>query len=141
MAYALQADLEERFGTAEIVRLTDRADPPTGVIDPVVVARALADAEAEVNGYIASRYTLPLEIVPEILKRMTCDVARYLLYDDVAPDQIRDRYKDAVSLLKGIADGKVSLGLVTAPAVQGETNTLAARTKDKTFSKDALDGF
>jgi phage gp36-like protein len=141
MAYAIQADLEERFGAAELVRLTDRAIPPTGEIDAAVVARAIADAEAEVNGYLASRYTLPLATVPEILKRLTCDLARYLLYDDVAPDQIRDRYKDAVALLKGIADGKVSLGLTTAPAVQGETDTLTARTADRVFSKDTLDGF
>ncbi len=141
MAYAVQADLVERFGEAELIRLTDRGTPSTGQIDAAVVSRALSDAEAEINGYLASRYTLPLATVPEILKRLTCDLARYLLYDDVAPDQIRDRYKDAVALLKGIAEGKVSLGLSTAPPVQGETDTLAARTADRTFSKETLDEF
>lgn len=141
MAYAVQADLVERFGEAELVRLTDRATPPTGQIDAAVVSRAIADAEAEINGYLAARYTLPLASTPEILKRLSCDLARYLLYDDVAPDQIRDRYKDAVALLKGIADGKVSLGLATAPAVQGETDTIASKTADRTFSKDTLEEF
>jgi len=141
MAYAVQADLEQRFGEAELVRLTDRAAPPTGQVDAAVVTRAIADAEAEINGYLASRYTLPLGSTPEILKRLTCDLARYLLYDDVAPDQIRDRYKDAVALLKGIAEGKVSLAIDPAsqPAPQAETDVVAARTADRTFNN--LDEF
>lgn len=143
MAYATQTDLVERFGEAELVRLTDRSIPPTGQVDADVVSRALSDAEAEVNGYLASRYTLPLGVVPELLKRLTCDIARYLLYDDVAPDQIRDRYKDTVSLLKGIAEGKVSLAIDPAsqPAPQSETDTPAVRTAERTFSKSTLDGF
>lgn len=143
MAYAIQADLEERFGEAELVRLTDRDSPPTGQVDAAVVSRAIEDAQAEINCYLASRYTLPLGVVPELLKRLTCDIARYLLYDDVAPDQIRDRYKDTVVLLKGIAEGKVSLAIDPAsqPSPQAETDGVAVRTADKTFPKSTLDGF
>ncbi|RJP20721.1 MAG: DUF1320 domain-containing protein [Deltaproteobacteria bacterium] len=143
MAYAVQADLEQRFGEAELVRLTDRASPPTGQIDAAVVSRAIADAEAEINGYLASRYTLPLGSVPELLTRLACDIARYLLYDDVAPDQIRDRYKDAVTLLKGIAEGKVSLAIdpTLQPAPQAETDVVAIRSADRAFPKSTLDGF
>ncbi len=141
MPYAVQQDLEDRFGTDELVKLTDRADPPTGEIDATIVARALSDAEAEVNSYLASRYTLPLVTVPLILVRLTCDIARYCLYEDRVTDQVRDRYKDAVTLLKGIAEGKVSLGIddqnQTTPSAGGAT----FQTSERVFSRDKLGGF
>ncbi len=141
--YATQADLDQRFGTAELVKLTDRATPGTGQIDATVIARALADAEAEVNGYLQGRYTLPLATVPAVLVRVTCDIARYYLYDDWATDQVRDRYKDSVALLKGIADGKVSLGLDQAAAQIKDSSgsKVSENCPERIFSRDKLEGF
>ena len=44
--------LTQRFGAAMLIGLTDRAEPATGLLDEAVVARALADADAIVDGYI-----------------------------------------------------------------------------------------
>ncbi|MCR6494794.1 DUF1320 family protein [Thermomonas sp. S9] len=49
----------------------------------------LDDAQAEIDGYIASRYKLPLPTVPAALARIACDVARYRLWEDVASDDVR----------------------------------------------------
>lgn len=142
MAYATQADMEDRFGTAELVKLTDRGDPPAGQIDAEVLARAIADAEAEINGYLASRYTLPLATVPAVLGRITCDLARYYLYDDWTNEPVRSRYEDSVRLLKGISEGKVALGIdpeaqdPVTPA--GAASTTAAI---RVFTRDTMRGF
>jgi len=112
MTYATQADLEARFGLDELTQLTDRTN--AGVPDAVVVARALADADAEIDGYLASRYALPLATVPPVLARIACDIARYRLWEDRASEEVRRRYEDARRLLESIARGQVSLGL---PAV------------------------
>ena len=104
MTYATQADLETRFGTEELAQRTDRING--SVIDASVISRALADAEAEIDGYLAKRYQLPLATVPAVLGRIACDLARYYLYDDRVIEVVRKRYEDAVRLLKAMASSK-----------------------------------
>jgi phage gp36-like protein len=114
MPYATQADLEARFGVDELTQLTDRVN--AGVPDAAIVARALADSDAEIDGYLASRYALPLATVPPVLARIACDIARYRLWEDRASEEVRRRYEDARRLLESIARGQVSLGLPAANA-------------------------
>lgn len=104
MPYAAQIDLESRFGADELAQLTDRVNG--SVIDAAVVGRALADADAEIDGYLAGRYRLPLASTPAVLVRIASDIARYRLYDSV-PESIRKRYEDAVRDLKAIATGAI----------------------------------
>lgn len=135
MPYALQQDLIDRFGEAELIQLTDRADPPAGAIDAAVSGKALADADDAINGYLASRYTVPLASPPLILTRLACDIARYYLYEDRVTEAVRKRYEDAVAYLKDAASGKVALGvdaLGEAPADPGGPQVEAG---DRTFSK------
>lgn len=112
MSYASQGDMEERFGEGELVALTDRNH--TGAIDSVVLERALADATAEIDGYLASRYQLPLTSVPTVLIRVCADIARYHLHDDNIPEPVEMRYKSAVDLVRQVSMGRVSLGVSTS---------------------------
>ncbi len=121
MTYATQADLETRFGADEVLQLVDRDGD--GEADEGVVAGALAEAAAEIDAYLAGRYPLPLATTPGVLARLACDIARYRLYIDVAPEEVRKRYEDARRLLEGIAAGRVSLGL-PAPAPAAEVGNL-----------------
>lgn len=107
MVYATQLDMEARFGAAELAQLTDRAEG--SVIDAAVVVRAIEDAAAEIDGYLASRFALPLVATPEVLVRLNCDMARYYLHDDAVTDAVRNRYTDAVRLLRAIAGGDVRI--------------------------------
>lgn len=109
MSYAGVQDLVERYGEQEIIQLTDRDH--AGVIGAVVVERALRDAAAEIDGYLAARYVLPLATVPTVLVRLCADLARYYLYDDHAPEQVVRRHKAAIELLRRISTGEVALGL------------------------------
>jgi phage gp36-like protein len=114
VTYATQTDLVDRFGSAEILQLTDRSGG--NLIDTTVLGRALADADAEIDAYLAARYELPLATVPAIVVRLAADIARYRLWDDRASVEVRARYDDAVRVLARIADGDVSLGLPAASA-------------------------
>lgn len=134
MSYAAQQDMVERFGADELIQLTDRATPPSGAIDATVVSRALTDADAEINGYLAGRYTLPLLTVPTVLKRLACDMARYYLYDDHATEQVTQRYKDAVKFLMGVTRGDVKLDLDGANPVAGSVQLNAS---PRVFSREA----
>lgn len=140
MSYATQADLTDRFGAAELAQRTDRSNGET--IDVVVLGRALADADSEIDGYLASRYTLPLPSTPPVLTRLACDMARYRLYDDAVPETVRLRYQDAVALLKRLSSGEVQLaGITPVPASGGTGNAVAISSRAKYFDADALSGY
>lgn len=140
MTYATQTDMTERFGSEELAQRTNRVDGLT--IDTTVLARALSDADAELDGYLASRYTLPLPSTPVVLVRMACDVARYRLYDDGVPETVRVRYQDAVSLLKRMASGEVQLaGIAPVAVVGGAGNAVATRTPARVFGATQLVGY
>tara|TARA_B100000029_G_scaffold326008_1_gene318475 strand:+ start:592 stop:1014 length:423 start_codon:yes stop_codon:yes gene_type:complete len=109
MSYASQADMINRFSERELIQLTDRNN--TGAIDATVLDRALADATAEIDGYLAARYQLPLTSTPTVLVRVCSDIARYHLHDDHIPEPVETRYKASVDLLRQVSMGRVSLGV------------------------------
>jgi len=110
MTYATIQNMIDRFGEDELIQLTDRQN--LGVIDNVVVNRALADADARINGYLGVRYTMPLSLPqPTGLERLGCDIARYALHEDRVTEIVQKRYDDAIALLRDVAAGKAELGL------------------------------
>lgn len=117
MPYATQQNLVDRFGETEIIQLTDREN--VGAIDADVLNQAIADADAEIDGYLASRYPVPIVPTPSILALYCGDIVRYRLYDDGATDEVRRRYDDAIKFLRLAAEGKVRLGADEPAAVGG----------------------
>lgn len=111
MAYATQNDLITRYGEEELVQITG---PASGVIDSAVVAGALADADALIDGYLAGRYPLPLASVPANLVLIACAVARYLVWKDISTEEIRKRYEDAIRYLERVASGSIPLRMDAA---------------------------
>lgn len=138
--YATKQDMIDRYSERELIELTDRAEPYTDAIVDTVLDKALADAGIEIDSYIARKYDLPLASTPPMLNRHACTIAWYILHRGRHPDEVRDQYKDALSWLKDVADGRVELDVAgsrpdSAPAdarVEGP---------DKTFSRDTLEGF
>ena len=125
MEYAAIPDLVARFGERELIELTD-----TDALAQVQAAKvdvALGDAHAYVDGYVGKAYRLPLAgcakpapvpgnvaavemVAPPVLTRLVCDVARYYLYDDLAPEhEVYLRFKAATKDLEAIAAGDVKL--------------------------------
>lgn len=140
MPYATVTDLLARFDAEEIAQRTDRSIPRlvTAAILTVAAAGgdlsgytaderaaatkalalitgALNDADSEINGYVATRYAVPLAPVPPVIQRLACDLARYFLYDDQVTEAIQKRRDGAVAVLRDISAGKVSLGDPAAP--------------------------
>ena len=139
MTYATQADLVERFGFEEVAQRTNRFDGRS--IDEAVLARALADAGAEIDAYLVRRYALPLASTPGLLVRLCADLARYQLCGDKVPDSVRQRYVDAVAVLKRLATGEVQLAGVAAVPAAGAGAAVAARTPARRFGPEQLSGY
>lgn len=93
--------------------------------DDAKLEKALDDASAKIDGYIGSRYSLPLPEVPPVLRTYCIDIALYGLLNFRALGDLEDvrlRYKDAIDFLKDLIKGGVSLGLpetATAPPASG----------------------
>lgn len=121
MAYATKDNMVSRFGLHEVIAISDREN--SGDIDEAVLGAALVEATAEIEGYLAGRYALPLASVPPLVAGLCCDIARYRLSGAsvLETDATRNRYRDAVRLLEQISAGKVGLGLDPAgqPAPSG----------------------
>lgn len=138
MQYATVQDMIDRFGERELIQLTDSDDQ--AVVKPERVQLKLDDATALADGYLARVFTLPLtgctkpdpaapggvtQVPPPQLTRIVCDVARYYLYDDLAPDaEVYRRFKNATAELQSIAEGKAQLtcpwgGAPGAPTATG----------------------
>lgn len=112
MPYTTQAELESRFGQMEIIQLTDRSN--LGVVDSVVLDRAINDAQAVADGYLRGAYSLPLASIPAELTRVCSDLTRFFLYDNQSLPIVQQRRDEAISWLRDVAAGRVSLGLDVA---------------------------
>lgn len=141
MTYATQAELVERFGEPMLIDLTDRADPPAGAIDASVVADALTDTDAMIDGYLLGRYQLPLASTPALLKDLAKAIAIYKLHGDTVADKIRTDYQDALKTLRDIASGVIRLNVAgVEPASSGATGVrVSDRPRDLT--PDNMKGF
>lgn len=100
--YCTRDDLIERFGATLIDDLEYGR--------PNAVTEAIDDAGGLIDGYLATRYPLPLASVPSVLKRVARDLVRYSLDNDPS-DVVTKRRDDAVSFLKLLAKGEVTLGM------------------------------
>ncbi len=116
MAYCITQDVIDRFGEDELIRLTAQANEfgeYGSEINQTQLDRALSDASATIDSYLASRYPLPLANVLPILNRFACDIVRYFLHDVSPLDEVTNRYKDAIRYLEKVSKGDISLGIST----------------------------
>lgn len=146
MSYATAADLLARFSAEEIAQRVDRsvgarlvsadllaaavageslaawseAERAAVASAQALIAQALADADSTIDGYLATRYAVPMASPPAAVKRLACDMARYFLHDDQASETVQKRYDAALTFFRDVAAGKVSLGdPAEAPAATG----------------------
>lgn len=132
MPYALKADFEKAFGEGEFSQLTGD--------DETIFEAAEIKAAAVVDGYVASKYALPLLTVPDLVKGWTLDIARFNLWDERAPEEVRARYDLALEQLRDLARGLV----VLPPTVNGPVATdfaTAGFKAERVFTSETLAGY
>lgn len=143
MAYLTQQDLVDRFGSAELIQLTDRTNRPATTVDVSVVARAIADASELADSYLTKLYQLPLAPVPAVLTRNCCDIARYFLWGKAAEvgGPIERAYGQAVSWLKDVSKGLVELQVAGQSAAESGGAQVKFTAPTGPLSRDAMGGF
>ena len=139
MAYATTRDITDRYGPDALTIASDRDGD--GQPDPDAVARSLGDASAEIDSYLQVRYELPLAVVPPVLVRLCVDIAIYRLSAtaDIATEEQRRRYDDAIRWLQEVARGLA--GLVLPKPEAAAPAGAAFSGQPRVFSRQTLRGF
>ena len=116
-------------------------------IGPIIDA-AIADADAEIDGYLAKRYRVPFEPVPRVLNKFSKDIAVYNLFSRIGIDEDSDqknylnRYNAAIKFFTLVAEGKVNIGTGedgSDPASAAATG-FAAKSNPRLFSRGSMKG-
>lgn len=138
--YATQQFMTNAFGERELIQLTDR-DGDTQAIVVAVLESALQSATAVINGYLQSRYSLPLQVVPTILEQQCADIARYYLYDNQVPEVVKARYDAAIKWLEAVATGKMNIGPDESGATLPSNNFATIESAGSVFARNKSKGF
>lgn len=140
MSYCSAQDLTDRYGT-EVLAWADRDHD--GTPDPALVAAMLADVDAEIDAFLAARYTLPLSATPPVINRIACALARerFAVAGGArmdAADPIRADADGVRKLLQAISTGKAGIGLPTPVAATG---TVQMQTGGRDWNRADSEGF
>jgi phage gp36-like protein len=141
MPYAVQADLTPRRLTGvELAQLTD--DVRGTEISAQVVTDVLTEASGKIDSYCRLRYALPLQ-PSEQLKGLTLDIAEYLLFARKrrVPDDVRQRFDDAIAFLKDLSSGKAALDQPATATQQTSGGAVVVTQVEERFSDENLEGF
>ena len=144
MDYCTIDDIETQTSTPTLIQLT--SDDGQEAVDRVVAQVAILYYSTLFVGYLRGRYTLPLDAHFPLLRILAIDLSIHRLYSrrmrDEMPEVIENNYKNAISTLKDIQKGVISLqsendSLETAGfnAEEYKTNKSII---DRLFSKDRM---
>ncbi len=115
MQYITTQDLTEVLSERSLIDLSNDTSRATEV-DNGVLDKACQYATETVDGYLRSRYTLPLTSVPTIVRNICLQLARYWLYSRRPdgkgfPDNVKETHSQALKDLERIQNGKLHLGI------------------------------
>lgn len=140
MAYSTLTDIIKLLPESAIIQLTD--DEGDGVVNESRVNEAIAQADAEIDSYCGGIYTVPFATVPDIVKKISVDIAIYNLYSrkvETIPETRAERYKNAIRQLTDISKGVISLGIDPAPAQTGSGVNNSIKSNTRLFSRSGME--
>ncbi|ALY07484.1 DUF1320 domain-containing protein [Nodularia phage vB_NspS-kac65v162] len=109
MGYATAEEFELRVTANLAIDLTNLDDPSATTVNLTRLTSVLDDASGEINGFLATRYQVPLTVVPSFLKTYCIDIAVYLLSRNRKDEDAVSRYDKIIERLKDIEKGRMLL--------------------------------
>lgn len=127
MAYHERADLVPgRLTELELAQLTDDTGAASVAVD-AVWEDLRVQVDAEIDGYVGTRYTVPLSPVPPLITKISVDLVVYELYarrfPEGVPEGIQRGRDRAEKKLRHMAEGLLTLGV--QPALPGNSERAA----------------
>lgn len=110
---------------------------------------AISDADAEIDGYLARRYNVPMSPAPKVLKKFSKDIAVYNLMSRIGIDEQErektylNRYNAAIKFLEGVAKGTISIGTGETGDTQEDAAQKGFRIHNsrRLFSRETMEGW
>jgi phage gp36-like protein len=140
VSYATIQDANDLYGETYVLTSVDRDDD--GEPDLNSLTKAFAQASSEMDTYLGVRYDVPVDPVPDVLKRYCVDIGLYQLSSGAGgglTDEKRRRYEDAIKWLSKLAKADVSLGLPEGSGVEDEPLPRITESP-RLFTRSKLDG-
>ena len=111
MPYCTIDDIEKQTSTSTLIQLS--SDDSQEEVNRVVVEEAIIFSSTLIDGYLRGRYNLPLNTHFPLLRILAIDISIYRLYArrmrNEMPEVIETAYKNAISTLRDIQKGVISL--------------------------------
>ena len=111
MEYCTIEDIETQTSTPTLIQLT--SDDGQEAVNRVVALEAVLYSSTLIDGYLRGRYSLPLNTHFPLLRILAIDISIYRLYArrmrNEMPEVIATAYKNAISTLRDIQKGVISL--------------------------------
>lgn len=141
MPYVTLQQLIDRYGEPALVAVTDRAQFATGVVDEASVDRAIADADAVIDGYLARRYQLPLTEPQPLLVKIAGSLVFYGLHTYQPDEKIVADQKEALAMLRDISAGTVALTAAGLEAANVGGSGARITDRARQITQDNMKGF
>ena len=113
----------------------------------LLIENAIADADAEIDGYLSKRYSPPLAEPPAVLKKFSKDIAAYNLMsrkgieEDNSEKTYLTRYNSAIKFLTMVAEGKVDIGAQQDDPGKTAAEGFRFRSSHRLFSRESMRGW
>ncbi|MGN0153502.1 MAG: gp436 family protein [Lachnospiraceae bacterium] len=109
--------------------------------------QAVADAEAEIDGYLEKRYKVPFTKTPKVINKFAKDIALYNLVSRKGVDEsdrektYLNRYNAAIAFLLRVAEGKIDIGVSENNASDTAKIGFSMKSSERLFTRESMRGW
>lgn len=140
--YSTKSDILNYCTEQQLAQLTSEVGD---TIDDNVVTKVITDADAEIDSYLGTCYSVPLSPTPAMVNRLSSQIGLYNLYSRRAGqigmnETVESNYNNAIKFLQQAARGDVSIGVEPPPA-KTTAGGVNISSNDRVFSKETMNGF
>ena len=109
------------------------------LVSPIIDA-AIADADAEIDGYLAKRYAVPLAPAPRVINKVYNLVSRIGIDEGTDQKTYLNRYNAAIKFLTLVAEGTVSIGTETEDPASAAAGGFKVKSNSRLFTREKMRG-
>lgn len=108
---------------------------------------AISDACAEIDGYLAKRYSVPFRKTPKVISKFAKDISVYNLVSRTGIDESErektflNRYNAAIKFLLDVAKGIIDIGIDEKSGSSEAANGFKMKSSGRVFSRDSMRGW
>lgn len=112
-----------------------------------ICEEAVEDACAEIDGYLAKRYSVPFKKTPQVINKFAKDISVYNLVSRTGIDEsdrektFLNRYNAAIKFLLDVAKGIISIGVEEKGGSSEAANGFKMKSSGRVFSRDSMRGW